>query len=174
MKNTIYLEKYLKQLILLSQKGSSIWYDAMKIAFCFDKGCLLNLKIRDFGWKGPFFSSKISKRGCFSNLDMSMVYALVGSRGTALWHPQMSVLVSVWNLVKISKSYVKSRNIKNNFFFYIRFGKVITNYRRKYFFILLMSHNLNNVTVWLWVIHPTFIFTRALPLAYVKKPVTFE
>ena len=39
---------------------------------------LLGLKISDFGEKGVgFFRPKSAKRGCFSNLGTSMVYALV-------------------------------------------------------------------------------------------------
>ena len=45
-------------------------------------GVLLGLKISDFGLKsGDFFRPKSAKRGCFSNLGTSVVYALVRSRG---------------------------------------------------------------------------------------------
>ena len=67
MKNKMYIEKYLKQLISFSQKGYFIFYNENITAFCFDKPFLLNHKTGDFGWKGGFLS-RIRENGVFFKL----------------------------------------------------------------------------------------------------------
>ena len=45
----MYVEKMFDKLISLSQKGYFMLCNENKIAFCFKRGILLDLKISDFG-----------------------------------------------------------------------------------------------------------------------------
>ena len=69
MKNTMYTEKCLIQLISLSQKGCFILYNENKIAFCFKKGRFIGPKNLAFSVeKGVFFSPRIREKGVFFKL----------------------------------------------------------------------------------------------------------
>ena len=80
MKNTTYLKNVLSLIQLhifsLSQKGYFSLYYKKKSRFAWKRGVSLGLKISDFGWKRVFFRPKSAKKGCFSDLGRSMVYAL--------------------------------------------------------------------------------------------------
>ena len=70
MKNTMYIQKYLIQLILLSQKGNFILYNESKIAFCFNKGRFIGPQNQRLGLKIIFF--RLRGKRVFSSLGTTM------------------------------------------------------------------------------------------------------
>ena len=135
-------------------KGYFILYDENKIAFCFKRGVLLDLKISEFGWKMGCFSRprpESAKGGIFQawvRLGTSVVYIHFGRD----WGGGGGggVLIQRFRLNSIGIPMVKIRRSRNSLIFNMGIptpGKMVSILRRGGGGVLIQRFRLNSIGI---------------------------
>ena len=137
MENTTYIDKCFEFDVvtyILTFAKRVLYLTLRKNRVLLKKGCFIGRQNQRFCLKqGCFFRPKSAKRGCFSNLGTSMVYALVGSRGPR-WRHQMETF-SAWLAIcagnsPVTGEFSTQRPVTQSFdvFFNLRLNKQLSKH----------------------------------------------